>query len=101
MIAFFKERLLLIVFLIVGLIGALIAIVWMMVAIIFAPSGTRAIDIALSLDRLFNSATGGNGKETLSSRAGRLSIENTKWACTLCVFLDWLQTDHCKNSIGS
>lgn len=95
-----KSRIFLFVFLIIGLIGSLIGTIWTIFAIVFSPNGTRALNIILAYDRLFSATTGGTGQETLSSRAGRLSKENTKWACFICKFLDWLQKDHCKNSIG-
>lgn len=96
---FITKRLILLVFLIVGSIGALLSILWMVLSILFSPNGKRAWDIAISLDRLTNAATGGDGKETISSRGGRLE-GTTKWACYLCKFLNYLQKDHCKNSIG-
>lgn len=95
-----KLRIWLLIFLLVGIFGAVVGSIWMFVAIIIAPTGTRAHDIALGFDRLGNATTGGDGKETISSRAGRL-MATTGWACYLCKFLDWLQKDHCKNSIGT
>jgi hypothetical protein len=68
-------------------------------SIIIDPTGTRAKNIALGFDRLGNATTGGDGKETISSRANRLRA-TTGWACQLCKFLDWIQKDHCKNSKG-
>ena len=96
-----KPRVLLLFFLLVGIFGSIIGAIWMFIAIIVAPNGTRAHDIALGFDRLGNATTGGDGKETISSRAGRLVPENRRWACILCKFLDWLSKDHCKNSIGT
>lgn len=97
---FLKPRLFLTIFLIVGFFGSIISAIWMIGAILIAPNGTRAHDIALGFDRLGNSATGGNGQETISSRAGRLMSEKRGWACVLCKFLDMIQKDHCKKSIG-
>ena len=84
-----------------GLLGAIIAIVWMILAILLDPKGERPHDIALAFDRLFNATTWGSGKETLSSRAGRLEQQGEKWACVLCKFLNLLQKNHCQNSIGT
>jgi hypothetical protein len=95
-----KRRALLFLFLIVGIVGVLIGAIWMLMSIIFAPDGTRAWNIALAFDRLGNATTGGDGKETISSRAGRLMAERG-WACYLCKFLDWLKKEHCKTSIGT
>jgi len=94
-----KQRIWLLVFLILGLIGTILGSVWMLGSIIVAPEGTRAKNIALGFDRLFNATTGGDGKETVSSRADRLRTTRG-WACKLCKFLDWLSKDHCKNSAG-
>jgi hypothetical protein len=94
------QRIKLFLFLFVALLGSSIALFWVIWAIIFAPNGDRAIQIIIAMDRLFNAATGGNGKETLSSRSGRLQKENVKWACVLCNFLDKLEKDHCNKSIG-
>lgn len=94
-----KQRALLLLFLIVGLVGTLVGTVWMLASIIFAPNGTRAWNIALGFDRLGNATTGGDGRETISSRAGKLMAERG-WACQVCKFLDWLKKEHCVNSIG-
>ena len=95
-----KRRSLLLAFLVVGFFGAIIGAIWMVMAIVFAPNGTRAWNIALAFDRLGNATTGGDGKETISSRAGRLMTERG-WACYLCRFLDWLKKEHCKDSVGT
>ena len=97
---FIKPRLLLLIFLIVGIFGACVGIIWMFIALIVSPNGSRAKNIALGFDRLGNSITGGNGQETISSRAGRLQAAGG-WPCYLCKILDWLQKDHCKDSIGT
>ena len=99
MVLILKKRALLLLFLLVGLVGTVLATIWMLGAILFAPEGTRAWDIALGFDRLGNATTGGDGKETISSRAGRLMGEK-KWACYLCKLLDWLEKKHCENAIG-
>lgn len=96
-----KRRLLLLVFLVVGLVGVALATLWMLMCIIFAPSSPRAWHIAIALDQLANATTGGSEDETISSRAGRLQREGRGWACVLCRLLDWLQKDHCSKSIGT
>lgn len=94
-----KKRILLLIFLCVGLFATVIAALWLVACILFAPNGDRAWRIVIALDQLGNATTGGKDGETISSRAGRLQNERG-WACTLCRVLDWLQKDHCKNSIG-
>lgn len=97
----FKRRVLLLVFLAVGLVGVALATLWMLLCVLFAPSSPRAWHIAIALDQLANATTGGNEDETISSRAGRLQREGRGWACVLCRLLDWLQKDHCSKSIGT
>lgn len=96
-----KRRALLLLFLIVGVGGCILAALWMLMAIVFAPDGQRAWHIAIALDQLGNATTGGSEDETISSRAGRLRKEGRSWACMLCKLLDWLQHGHCDTSIGT
>lgn len=93
-----QRRLLLLVFLAVGMVGALVAAVWLLGCALFSPYGRRPIAIALGFDQLANAATGGNEDETISTRAGRLRKEGRGWACVLCGLLDWLDPGHCDNS---
>ena len=95
-----QRRLLLTVFLVLGILGCIIAAIWLIACIIFAPCGTRPMHIAIGFDQLVNAATGGNVDETISSRAGRLRKEGRGWACVLCKLLDALDKNHCANSIG-
>ena len=95
-----RRRLLLTVFLVVGVAGCILSVVWMLACIIFAPNSKRGMHIALAYDQLGNATTGGDMDETISSRAGRLRKEGKGWACVLCKLLDWLDKGHCKNSIG-
>jgi hypothetical protein len=96
-----QRRLLLTVFLIAGLIGSVVALVWLLACIVFSPYGPRPIHIAIGFDQVVNAATGGNEDETISSRAGRLRKEGRGWACVLCWALDKLQKNHCDDSIGT
>lgn len=96
-----KRRALLLLFLVVGLVGCILAALWMLGAIVFSPNGQRAWHIALAFDQLGNAASGGSEDETISSRAGRLRKEGRGWACVLCRVLDWLKTGHCEKSIGT
>lgn len=96
-----KRRALLLLFLAVGVIGSILAALWLLMAIIFAPCGQRAWHIAIAFDQLGNATTGGNEDETISSRAGRLRRKRRGWACVLCRVLDWLEKDHCAKSIGT
>ncbi|CAB4132098.1 hypothetical protein UFOVP138_43 [uncultured Caudovirales phage] len=103
-----KIRLQLTVFALVGTLVALLAHLWLIVALAFAAEGTRCRNIILSDDRLGNSMTGGDGRETFSSRLGRLQvalatqgIAMPKWAIRCAAFCDALQANHCRNAIGT
>jgi hypothetical protein len=101
MVAAIKRRFLLFIFLWVGVIGCVLATLWMLLAIFFFPGSDRAHHIVIAYDQLGNATTGGSEDETISSRAGRLRKEGRGWACVLCKLLDWLQSDHCEKSIGT
>ena len=67
----------------------------------------RAWVLAISVDQTANTAFNGHEDETISSRAGRhcpesggLEEDREAWACLLCRFLDRLDPDHCRKSIG-
>lgn len=96
-----KRRVLLLLFLVVGVIGCVLATAWMLLAVVFYPRSQRAWHILIAYDQLGNATTGGSEDETISSRAGRLRKEGRGWACMLCRLLDWLQPAHCEKSIGS
>lgn len=59
----------------------------------------KALQIAISWDRLANVAMNGDSRETISSRAGKAT--DKKWACILCKLLDYIDRDHCTKSIGT
>lgn len=61
----------------------------------------RARRILLAYDRLGNAATGGEDKETISSRANRGRLAGVRGWCILCRILDWFDKDHCARSAGS
>lgn len=95
------------VFALVGTLVAVLAHLWLVVALVFAPEGTRCQNIILSDDRLGNSMTGGDGRETFSSRLGRMQvalaaqgIAMPKWAIRCAAFCDALQANHCRDAIG-
>ncbi|MGF6781127.1 hypothetical protein [Paraburkholderia sp. GAS334] len=58
------------------------------------------------LDCLGNALTGGDPRETISSRAGKARLEGKEWGCALCALLGWAAsiiagkpTDHCTLSV--
>lgn len=93
-----RRRLMLTVFLFVGLAGAVLAGVLLLIRIVFSPYGSQPMKIAIGFDQLANAATGGNEDETISKRAGRERNNGTRWACVLCKLLDHLDNNHCENA---
>lgn len=95
------RRIFLIIFLLAGLLASVISGLWLLACILFSPYGQRATRISIAYDQLANAATGGSEDETISSRAGRMLLRGDKgWPCVLCRILNWLESDHCKKSIG-
>jgi len=56
-------------------------------------------NMAISLDQLVSTATGGDPDETVSSRLGKAERRGNKFACFFCRALDFIQKDHCAKSI--
>lgn len=55
--------------------------------------------VAVAIDQLLNAVFAGDEDETISSRAEKARHKGRRWGCVLCKVLDWLDKDHCKNSI--
>ena len=55
--------------------------------------------VAVAVDQLFNALFDGDEDETISSRAAKARLKGERWGCLLCRFLDWLDPNHCTNSI--
>ena len=77
--------------------AAILASLWMLIAII--TGSRRAWTIAVAHDQLANAAFGGHEDETLSSRAGKAARQGKRWACVLCRLLDRLDPNHCEKAI--
>lgn len=60
----------------------------------------KALAIAVAIDRAANTASNGDNRETVSSRANRARTEGSRWGCILCKLLDTLQANHCRDSAG-
>lgn len=59
-------------------------------------------NLLISIDQLINTIFGGSPDETISSRCGkrvRSHEIDCKFCKFLCIFLNWLDTGHCKDSI--
>lgn len=57
-------------------------------------------NIALGIDETGNAIAGGDGHETISSRAAKAERDGKKWGCILCKFLNLFQKDHCKIALN-
>lgn len=55
--------------------------------------------IAVAIDQLFNTLVNGSEDETISSRAYKAALNGERWGCVLCRFLDWLDKNHCEQSV--
>ena len=61
--------------------------------------GRYLLNWLIWLDEGANVVRGGDPHETISSVAGKAQLKGERWACVLCRVLDWIQKDHCKNSM--
>lgn len=96
-----KKRLLLIVLAAVGICSNILAIIWLVPSIIFAPNGSRAWKIIVAYDMLANASTGGDDGETVSARAYKASLRENWYGCLLCKLLDRLKPNHCEDSVNA
>ena len=56
--------------------------------------------VLIAVDQLFQSAFRyGRPGITISARAATARNHGHAWGCVLCRFLDWIEADHCTNSI--
>ena len=74
-----------------------VAAVWMLCAAL--AGSPRAWRLAVSYDQLANTAFGGDEDETISSRAYKAKLKGKRWGCVLCRILNWLDKNHCENSV--
>lgn len=94
-------RLLMLALWVLCLIAALIALVWMLCALIVGHK--RAEHIAFGFDQTANAAIGGHWDETISSRAWRERNNSSRWyyAMLLIDALFWFDPNHCQKSFES
>lgn len=55
--------------------------------------------VALALDHLLNALFNGRPGMTVSSRAQTARLQGKRWGCILCTFLDFIDTNHCEESL--
>ena len=94
-----KKTILLLLLAFIGQLANLIAFPWLVISALISPSGSRAWKILIAYDMLANASTGGDDGETVSARAYEASLQGNKYGCLLCKLLDWLQPNHCEDSV--
>lgn len=82
----------------VCILGSLVTLLHMLWCIAF--NRDKALVLAVAIDRASNAGLNGEYTETVSSRANRARWQGRAWACVLCRWLDWLDPDHCRKSVG-
>lgn len=62
--------------------------------------GEYCKNVLIALDCLLNTILRGRPGETLSERAATARRDGRRWGCVLCAVLDWIDKDHCRESVG-
>lgn len=62
-------------------------------------NSSKAWNIALMIDQTCNVDANGRVDQSISQRAALAKNANRTWGCILCKVLDWIQKDHCANSL--
>jgi hypothetical protein len=78
--------------------AALLGLAWMLPALIV--NSPRFWDVALGFDCTASALFGGDGKTTISKRAGLARRAGKRWGCVLCKLLDAIQANHCEDAAG-
>lgn len=94
-----RQRLLLLLCVVVCLLAAVFAVASMVFGILFSPS--HAHRVAVAFDQLANAGAGGDEDETISSRAAKAARRKRLWGCWLCRVLGWFDPGHCEKNIES
>ena len=93
-----KTRLALLALFPLLLLGLVVITPWRYLWSIFS-NPDKAWNIAKMIDETGNVDANGKVNTTISARAARAQIAGRPWGCVLCKVLDWIQKDHCKNSL--
>lgn len=56
--------------------------------------------LAIALDHVLNVITNGRPGQTVSARAETARRQGKAWGCVLCRVLDWLDDNHCAESLA-
>lgn len=64
-------------------------------------TSSYTVRVLLSIDQFFNTLTGGDEDETISSRIGKkVETKENCWFCTItCKLLQLIDKNHCQNAI--
>lgn len=79
------------------LVGTVIGLLWMVPALIF--NSPRFLYVAKGFDCAASAVFGGDGKTTISRRAGLAARAGRRWGCVLCRLLDHIDRDHCERAV--
>ena len=60
---------------------------------------SKAWNIAKMIDETCNVDANGKVNTTISARAARAQIAGRTWGCVLCKLLNWVQANHCEDSL--
>lgn len=93
-----KTRLALLALFPLLLLGLVVITPWRYLWSVFS-NPDKAWNIALMIDETGNVDANGKVNTTISARAARAQIAGKTWGCVLCKVLDWIQPNHCKDSL--
>jgi hypothetical protein len=77
---------------------ALLVALRLLWATLTAPA--RAWLIVIAYDDLWNVVSNGDLGQTISYRAATAMVEDKKWGCVLCKWLDEVQQGHCEKALA-
>lgn len=61
--------------------------------------GQYWLSLLFRIDNVGNAFTGGDYRETISSRAAKARNEGKPWGCVLCKLLGAVDKNHCDNAL--
>lgn len=81
------------------IVAAVIGLLWLLPALVL--NSPRFLKVAKGFDCAGSAVFGGDGKTTISRRAGMAARRGERWGCVLCRVLDRVDPDHCERSVNS
>lgn len=95
--AIIKRVVLLVIIAVVVLVFPLAILRWLTMVVY---NTDKAWNTSKAFDRTGNVLANGDWQEMISTRAARAMKEGRTWGCILCGILDWMEKDHCEDSVG-